>query len=139
LRHSLDVARTVACLLCDRLEFNLRGWDLSKVKHIIIIIMQENHSFDNYLESFLMRTDRLTTEGPVLRTTTVCVDGLDCQRNPVDGKYQCHNSNREAEHKKVFAFHSSDFCVLTDLDHSWNGTHQEANFLDPNAALRREP
>jgi hypothetical protein len=36
----------------------------------------------------------------------------------------------------VFAFHDSRRCVLPDLDHSWLGTHQEANFFEPNDTLR---
>jgi phospholipase C len=112
--------------------------DLSKVNHIIIV-MQENHSFDNYLGVLPYAPGTPYRGGPCAANDHACVDGLDCQRNPVKGKYKCHNSNREAERKKVFAFHSSDFCVLTDLDHSWNGTHGEANFLDPNATLNATP
>ena len=68
------------------------------------------------------------------------MDGLSCQRNPVNGKYVCHNSNRDDNNgKKVSAFHSTDYCVDTDLDHSWFGVHRELNFADPNGALMASP
>jgi hypothetical protein len=68
------------------------------------------------------------------------VDGLSCERNPRTGAYHCHNSNRDDEHgKKVFAFHSNDYCVKTDLDHSWIGVHREANFSSPNETLASTP
>ena len=68
------------------------------------------------------------------------MDGLSCQRNPVKGTYRCHNSNRDDDHgKKVFAFHSQDYCVKTDLDHEWIATHKEANFLNPNQTLLSSP
>ena len=113
--------------------------DLSKVKHIIIV-MQENHSFDNYLLGVLPYASGTPYHnGPCTPNDHMCVDGLSCERNPVNGKYECHDSNREARQKKVFAFHSNDFCVLTDLDHSWTGSHQEGSFLEPNAGLSSSP
>jgi phospholipase C len=112
--------------------------DLSKVNHIIIV-MQENHSFDNYLGVLPYAPGTPYHQGPCAANDHSCVDGLNCVRNPVDGTYGCHNSNSEAQGDEVFAFHSSDFCVLTDLDHLWSGAHQEANFLDPNAALSLSP
>ncbi len=112
--------------------------NLNKVKHIIIV-MQENHSFDNYLGVLPYAPGTPYHQGPCAANDHTCVDGLNCERNPINGKYECHNSNREADQKKVFAFHASDFCVLTDLDHSWNGTHAEGNFLDPNAGLSSSP
>jgi phospholipase C len=36
----------------------------------------------------------------------------------------------------VFAFHDTNRCVKPDLDHGWVGSHLEANWADPNAALR---
>ena len=112
--------------------------DLGKAKHIIIV-MQENHSFDNYLGVLPYAPGTPYHKGPCAPNDHKCLDGLNCERNPINGKYECHNSNREADQKKVFAFHSSDFCVLTDLDHSWSGTHEEGNFLDPNAGLSSSP
>ncbi len=112
--------------------------NLSKVNHIIIM-MQENHSFDNYLGVLPYAVDTPYHKGPCDEDDHRCVDGLNCKRNPIRGKYKCHNSNREDNHKKVFAFHATDFCVLSDLDHSWLGSHQESNFFDPNAGLISSP
>src|ERR1700736_6378322 len=98
--------------------------NLSKVNHIIVV-MQENHSFDNYFGA-LTATGSYHS-GRCKRNDHACVDGLTCKRDR-SGLYSCANSNRDADGSQVFAFHSTDYCVLTDLSHSWTGTHRQTNF-----------
>jgi phospholipase C len=113
--------------------------NLQHVNHIIIV-MQENHSFDNYFGALPYAPASPYHRGPCAAGDHAYVDGLSCQRNPVNGKYVCHNSNRDDNNgKKVSAFHSTDYCVDTDLDHSWFGVHRELNFADPNGALMASP
>jgi len=113
----------------------LRG-QLSRVKHIIVV-MQENHSFDNYFGVLPYAADSPYRRGPCDADDHACVDGLSCTRDPITGTYLCRNANRDdGQNKKVTAFHSTDYCVKTDLDHSWVGTHKEVNFFEPNAGPR---
>src|SRR6266852_3882198 len=76
-----------------------------KVKHIIVI-MQENHSFDNYLGALAYAPG-----------------------SPY------HSPRRDDDGSTVFAFHDSRRCVAPDLDHGWANTHREANFNNPNDTL----
>ncbi len=120
--------------------------DLHKVNHIIVI-MQENHSFDNYFGA-LAYAPGSPYHGPGLFPDLLglgcrphdhqCVDGLSCVKKS-DGTLKCFNSNADDSGPKVAAFHDSRRCVSPDLDHSWFGTHKEANFLDPNATLFFSP
>jgi len=109
---------------------------LSRVRHIIVV-MQENHSFDNYFGVLPYAVGSPYRRGPCDADDHTCVDGLSCARNPRTGAYVCHDANRDdSRQKKVTAFHSADFCAKTDLDHSWAGTHREVNFFEPNAGPR---
>jgi phospholipase C len=120
--------------------------DLNKVKHIIIV-MQENHSFDNYFGVLPYAAGTPYASGPCDTNNHACVDGLSCKRHPQTGAYGCRNFNRDmtagksspSTGMKVFAFHSTDYCVQTDLNHEWDGTHQEINYADPNAGLLLSP
>jgi phospholipase C len=112
--------------------------DLSKVKHIIIV-MQENHSFDNYFGVLPYAVGTPYERGPCDPDNHACVDGLSCERHPASGAYRCRNFNRDDDGSKVFAFHSMDYCVKTDLNHEWIGTHMEINHADPNAGLQCSP
>lgn len=128
----------------------LADGDLQNLQHIVVI-MQENHSFDNYFgalpyvpggpyhssQGFDFSLFGGDGDGGGCRADDHrCVDGLAC-RITATGDLQCFNSNPDADGKRVFAFHDSRRCVAPDLDHEWVGTHHEANFLDPNDALRR--
>ena len=114
-----------------------------KVKHIIVI-MQENHSFDNYFGALPYapgspyhtprREDRDEHDGGCGRNDHSCVDALSC-RTDAAGNFTCSNFNLDDDGSLVFAFHDSRRCVAPDLDHGWPSTHREANFLDPNASL----
>ena len=54
------------------------------------------------------------------------------------GNLICLDSNRNPDDmgkRVVRAFHDSRRCVAPDLDHSWVGAHEEANFRAPNRSL----
>ncbi|PWU18684.1 MAG: hypothetical protein C5B48_14480 [Candidatus Rokuibacteriota bacterium] len=122
----------------DRNASPRRG-TLSRVKHIIVV-MQENHSFDNYFGALPCAPSSPYRRGPCDADDHACVDGLSCVRHPVTGAYLCRDANRDAEQpRKITAFHSADYCVRTDLDPSRDGTHREVNFSDPNAGPPRSP
>jgi len=117
--------------------------DPHKVKHIIVI-MQENHSFDNYFGALAYvpggpyhtpgREDRDEREGGCRQEDHRCVDGLTC-RVDLAGNFICNNANRDDDGSMVFAFHDARRCVSPDLDHGWANTHREANFNHPNDTL----
>ena len=125
------------CLAMGGLGASLAHADghLHKVKHIIIV-MQENHSFDNYFGVLPYAVGTPYEMGPCAPDNHACVDGLSCKRHPATGAYRCRNFNRDDDGSKVFAFHGTDYCVLTDLNHDWVGTHQEINYAAPNATRR---
>lgn len=108
---------------------------LNKVQHIIIV-MQENHSFDNYFGVLPYAVGTPYERGPCAPDQHACVDGLSCERDPATGVYRCRNFNRDDDGSQVFAFHSTDYCVQTDLNHEWDGTHREINFVHPNVTRR---
>jgi phospholipase C len=109
---------------------------IQQVNHIIIV-MQENHSFDNYFGA-LPYTGTGYHPGPCLPTDHRCVDGLTCRRSP-SGNLICTNSNPEADGSTVFSFHDLNYCPAPDLDHGWTSSHLEANFSDPNNTLVSSP
>jgi phospholipase C len=109
---------------------------LNKVNHIIIV-MQENHSFDNYLGAlaYAPGTPYHNGNGACQITDHSCVDGLSCTVDGA-GNYVCLNSNLDQDGSTVFAFHGSSRCVIPDLDHSWLNTHFELNFFNPNQGFK---
>ena len=117
--------------------------DPHKVKHIIVI-MQENHSFDNYFGALAYapgspyhtpgRDDRDEHDGGCRKDDHNCVDGLAC-RVDAAGNFTCRNANLDDNGSTVFAFHDSRRCVSPDLDHGWANTHRSANFNRPNDTL----
>ena len=124
--------------------------DLGKVEHIIVV-MQENHSFDNYFGALAYapgspyhspRRDAAIDGGDragCREDDHECVDGLSCVAEDSAGNLLCHDSNRDDDGSLVVAFHDSRRCVAPDLDHSWVGSHHEANFEHPNDALGHAP
>jgi phospholipase C len=104
--------------------------------HHIIIVMQENHSFDNYFGAlpYAAGSPYHAPQGACLTTDHHCVDGLSCTSDAL-GNLTCSNSNLEDDGSTVVAFHALSRCVAPDLDHSWFGTHREMNFLNPNNVL----
>src|SRR5579864_2253753 len=109
--------------------------NLQKVNHIIVV-MQENHSFDNYFGTlaYAPGSPYHNANGACLPSDHRCVDGLSCVAD-ASGKLTCSNSNLDDNGSTVVAFHQSTRCVIPDLDHSWFGTHKEVNFLNPNNTL----
>lgn len=109
--------------------------NLHKVNHIIIV-MQENHSYDNYFGVLAYAPGSPYHNSP--RTCSHsdhrCVAGLSCTLG-LTGSLTCTNSNVDDDGSTVTAFHEPSRCVRPDLDHSWLGTHKEANFLSPNSTL----
>src|SRR5262249_7275929 len=116
-------------------EQALANGDIKKVKHIIIVML-ENHSFDNYFGAlaYAPGTPYHTSSNGCSKNDHNCVDGLSC-RVDAAGNLTCFNSNLDDNGSTVFAFHDGRRCAAPDLDHSWPGTHKEANFLNPNGAL----
>jgi phospholipase C len=113
---------------------------LHKVNHVIII-MQENHSFDNYFGALALapgspyhQPNRFDPAAGCSEDDHSCVDGLTCQLD-TSGNFACSNSNPDEDGSIVTAFHDTRRCVVPDLDHSWLSTHREANFDQPNNAL----
>jgi phospholipase C len=107
--------------------------NIQKVNHIIIV-MQENHSFDNYFGAlaYAPGSPYHNGNGACAKTDHACVDGLTCTVDG-SGNVTCTNSNFDEDGSTVVAFHDSNRCVAPDLDHSWFGTHSELNFLNPNS------
>jgi phospholipase C len=131
-----------------------RDRGIHRVKHVIIV-MQENHSFDNYFGALAYAPgspyhspdsgddrDHRGRDGDDARGCRPddhrCVDGLSCR---VDrrGQFHCDNSNLDDDGSTVFAFHDANRCPKPDLDHGWVATHHEVNFDAPNAVRRRAP
>jgi len=111
----------------------------NKVNHIIIVMM-ENHSFDNYFGSLAYVPNGAYHTSPVgcAANDHRCVDGLDCGEDPTGGLV-CTNSNPDDAGSAVAAFHAPSRCTTPDLAHSWPQSHLEANFEDPNGALFNSP
>ena len=135
--HRAISAALVAALLSFLFGPNLARADgpLKNLNHIIIV-MQENHSFDNYFGvlAYAPGTPYHNGNGACSATDHGCVDGLTCKNS--FGTLTCSNSNLDDNGSTVKAFHEPTRCVKPDLDHSWLGTHREANFLNPNQTLR---
>src|SRR5262245_11415966 len=116
--------------------------NLQNVNHIIIVMM-ENHSFDNYLGvlPYVPGTPYHNAKGSgVTRgcdpNDHSCVDGLNCRQPRNGGVLKCRNANRSNTKGRVRAFHETSYCVGPDLDHSWIGTHFEVNFKHPDRTLK---
>jgi phospholipase C len=121
------------------------GEGLAKVNHVIVV-MQENHSFDNYFGALAYAPGSpyhgpaTTAAGPsqpggpadtgCAPDDHQCVDGLSCVPDP-SGGLACFDSNPDDDGSTVYAFHAPRRCVAPDLDHTWVGTHGELNFLHP--------
>ncbi|HSP98632.1 MAG TPA: alkaline phosphatase family protein [Candidatus Dormibacteraeota bacterium] len=116
--------------------------NLQNVNHIIIVMM-ENHSFDNYLGvlAYVPGTPYHSANGygknrACLATDHTCVDGLSCRIPRTGGVLKCRNANTSNTKGRVKVFHETNYCVGPDLDHAWDGTHREVNFRNPNDTLK---
>src|SRR3954470_18544975 len=112
---------------------------IHKVKHVIVV-MQENHSFDSYLGA-LVYAPGSPYHAPAAGGTGCagadhgCVDGLSCAAGAAGG-LTCSNANLDDEGRVVTAFHNPNRCVAPDPDHSWTGTHRQVNYDRPGDARR---
>ncbi len=125
--------------------------DLRKLNHVIIV-MQENHSFDNYFGALPYvpggpyhgprhREEEEEKEGDgkgCSKHDHSCVDGLTCRVDSL-GNFSCENSNLDDDGSIVHAFHDARYCTGPDLDHSWSGSHIEANFNHPAETILSSP
>jgi phospholipase C len=128
----LAIALTLAAPQAARAEGNLRH-----VRHIIIM-MQENHSFDNYFGVLPYVSGSPYHRGPCAANDHACVDGLSCTVAS-GGAISCTDSNLDDDGSVVTSFHETKLCTRPDLDHSWPGSHLEANFTFPNSTLTSSP
>jgi hypothetical protein len=78
---------------------------LQKVNHIIIV-MQENHSFDNYFGAlaYAPGSPYRNGYGACPASDHQCVDGLSCTADAA-GNLTCSNSNLDDDGTRVVAFH----------------------------------
>jgi phospholipase C len=110
--------------------------NLNNVKHIIVLI-QENHSFDNYFGALAYApASPYHPEGKNGSCSAIdhlCIDGLTCSGS--GGNLTCSNYNVNSQGVRVYTSHSNTRCI-TDPDHSWYGEHVDLNFDDPNDALK---
>lgn len=134
-RNFLAALIAVPLLLFAGPKKALADGNLAKAKHIIIV-MQENHSYDNYFGALAYAPGSPYHNGNGLCSPTdhQCVDGLMCSMDS-SGNLACVNSNPDDHGSTVAAFHEPSRCIIPDLDHGWFGTHREANFLKPNDTL----
>ncbi|HEV2169459.1 MAG TPA: alkaline phosphatase family protein, partial [Candidatus Binatus sp.] len=100
--------------------------DVHKVNHVIVI-MQENHSFDNYFGALPYAPGSPYHAGACKNSDHSCVDGLTCSFDMM-GHLNCTNSNLDDDGSTVTSFHEFNYCPGPDLDHGWGSSHKEANF-----------
>lgn len=139
--HGLLLAVFAALVSCSGSDQSTppAAQGLSRVNHIIVVMM-ENHSFDNYFGAL-----PYVPAGPYHRSSSgcmpddhSCVDGLSCFSSST-GNLTCLNSSADDAGLPATAFHNPSRCVIPDLDHSWRDSHFEANFDNPNATLTDSP
>lgn len=112
---------------------------LKRIGHIIVL-MQENHSFDNYFGVLPYMHGSpyhppAKAGGPCKAGDHKCVDGLTCSR--IHGRLDCANSNPTGHGGQVVrSFHETKYCSA-DPDHGWIGAHREGNYEDPNSLVAR--
>ena len=141
-----------ALILPAHADSDRKSAALQNLKHIIVV-MQENHSFDNYFGALAYAPggvhhpvkghgngqgnngNGVGNRGGCDPGDHSCVDGLSCTV-AADGTLACANSNPDDDGSTAVAFHDSNRCPAPDLDHGWVGSHLEANFANPNASLR---
>ncbi len=109
---------------------------LGNVNHIIVV-MQENHSFDNYFGVLPFAPGTPYHVGsPICGAGDhACIDGLSCWLKA--GVLTCSNHNVDTGYAAVRSFHSPTRCTIPDLDHGWVSSHKELNYVNPNHALLR--
>jgi phospholipase C len=125
--------------------------NLNNVNHVIIV-MQENHSFDNYLgvlplvpgSPYHGQNNATGSNGGCSSSDHLCVNSLNCTRD-VLGNYTCANFNLDCVDSACsvlapeYSFHDKNYCPAPDLDHGWPSSHLEANFSSPNLTSGPSP
>ncbi len=142
--HRRTLRRSLPVLACSILALGAASaradGDIRKVNHVVIV-MQENHSFDNYFGVLPYVPHGPYHAGPCNPHDHRCVDGLTCERR--GSSLSCANSNLDADAaagmKRVFSFNETNYCPGPDLNHEWAGSHQEANYQHPRFTLLRSP
>jgi len=93
--------------------------NLQNVNHIIIM-MQENHSFDNYFGvlAYVPGTPYHSARGSGVRRACdpgdhTCVDGLSCRVTDT-GSIKCRNRNPGTK-GTVISFHDPRYCIVSDF------------------------
>src|SRR6516165_12205150 len=76
--------------------------DIRRVNHVVIL-MQENHSFDNYFGALPYVPGGPYRPGPCAPDDHACVDGLTCTR-PAGGALTCTNTNPDDDGGHTTAF-----------------------------------
>jgi phospholipase C len=102
--------------------------NIQKVNHVVVV-MQENHSFDNYLGALPYVAGSPYHPGPCGPEDHACVDGLTCTGSGTD--LVCSNANRDDDGLPVHPFHLRTSCPGPDFAHDWPSSHQEANYSAP--------
>jgi phospholipase C len=141
LRRTLLLAGVGAGLLIGAPGARADG-NLNNVNHIIIV-MQENHSYDNYFGvlGYVLNSPyhNAKSRRGCNAADTTCVDGLSCKTPRNTGVLTCKNKNPSNFPGSVRSFHEPRLCTGPDLDHSWDGSHQEGNFKKVNDMLHSSP
>src|SRR2546429_2831271 len=120
--RSSDRVRSLTRILVSLLILQVLGshsaladGNLSNLRHIIIV-MQENHSFDNYFGVLPYAPGSPYHGGSCLATDHACVDGLSCTQNS-GGTLTCSNSNRDSQGHAIHSFHYTSYCSPGPHDH----------------------
>ena len=111
--------------------------NLHHVKHIILVML-ENHSFDNYFGALPYVSGTPYHRGPCKSNDHACVDGLSCSVDG-SGNLTCSNANLDDNGSTVTSFHEGKYCTGPDLDHSWLGSHLQGNYTFPNLMRSSSP
>jgi phospholipase C len=132
-RQSLSLAALALLWISGSYSAYADG-NLNNVNHIIVLV-QENHSFDNYFGAlaYAPGSPYHNGNGKCSSGDNQCIDGLTCTVS--NGNLSCSNSNVNDAGQPVYSTHSNTRCI-TDPDHSWYGEHLDLNWSDPNDALK---
>ena len=140
-RGPAPAAVTEAAAATDAIDVAAADRGVHKVKHVIVV-MQENHSFDNYFGALAYAPGSpyhpAAGRNGCAGRDHACVDGLSCTVDAA-GALSCSNANLDDDGSTVVAFHDANRCVQPDLDHEWASVHREVNFDQPNATRRAAP
>jgi phospholipase C len=127
----------VAAQFLLRSRANAAGGGLVRVAHVIVL-MQENHSFDNYFGALPYAPGGhyhppQRQGGPCDRGDHLCVDGLTCSHAGA-GSLSCANSNPAPGGGILRVFHETHYCT-SNPPHEWVDAHREANFEHPDSSI----